>query len=184
MRPGEGFRTSDWNNQTVREVERQSIREFVVSCAPYLDGRVLDYGCGKQPYRDVVEAAGGEYHGFDRAKFPANVSGEDVGERDPLAPPPDAWDAILCNQVVQYVPRVFLLLRAFRLSLAEGGHLVLTYPTTWAEVEPEDLHRFTRAGMERLIAAAGLYVERHEERAAIDLGGFRLPLGYGCLARA
>ncbi len=173
-----------WNNDTVREVERESIRSFVFSCRGQLDRRVLDYGCGQQPYREIVEAAGGTYVPYDRERFPANVSGENVGEDAPLAASRGFYDAILCNQVVQYVPDVYGLLRAFRTALHRGGHLVLTYPTNWAEVELADLHRFTRNGMDSLLARAGFAVERHEERAGIDLGGFHLALGYGAVARA
>lgn len=192
----------DWNNISVRVLEGSSIREFVESCSDDLGGRVLDYGAGKQPYRDIVEAAGGDYHPFDRASFPANVSGDDVGGE---LHADDRFDAILCNQIVQYVPLygppfpgegypslplLHLLAGLFHhLGGNDGdpdvsGALVLTYPTSWAIVEPQDLCRFTPAGMDSILGAAGFQVERHDLRAELDLGGFRLPLGYGVLARA
>lgn len=175
----------------LRSIERTSIRDFVQGAAEggYLSGRVLDYGCGKQPYRDVVEVVGGVYNGFDRMSFPANVSGEDVGDFDFDAPLDEDWDAILCNQVVQYVPFFFRdddgeglpsLLAQFARSLRGGGHLVMTYPTTWPEVEPQDLHRFTKTGMEWLLAEAGFEIVRHEPRAWFDpWGGFIIPIPFG-----
>lgn len=166
---------------TIRQLERQSIREFVASCADELTGRVLDFGCGKQPYRPLVEAVGGEYVGYDRAVLPANVSGEDIGPGRPLALD---WDAILCTQVLQYVESPETLLLAFGDALqAREGVLVLTYPTTWPEVEPDDLHRFTKNGMERLLEEAGFDVLRHERRATLNMPGFELAVGYGVLAR-
>lgn len=181
------LRAHEVNDTSVRKVERASIREFVTTCQPYLSGRVLDYGCGLQPYRDIVEAVGGEYEGFDRDSFPGSV-GVNIGfdgEPMPLVlRESETFHSILCNQIVQYVPDPGELLTRFRGALAEGGHLILTYPTTWAEVETDDLARFTRAGMERLLRRAGFTIVRHEQRAVIDLGGFRLPLGYGVLARA
>lgn len=187
---------------TLRELESASIRAFVQSAADegYLSGRVLDYGCGKQPYRDIVEVAGGSYYGYDMAEFPANVSGADVGEYEEAWFSDDAFDAILCTQVIQYVPlwrwgqqhTIPTIFAAWqREVLAPEGHLVMTYPTNWPEVEPEDLHRFTKAGMERLLTEAGFTIVRHERRAwalmvASDVGDAneRIALGYGVVARA
>lgn len=174
---------SEWSATRIRELERDSIRAFVASY-PF-HGDVLDYGCGKMPYQTVVlGAAVGNavrYVPWDRATLPANVSDGDVGADDVLHG--RQWDAILCTQVVQYVPDVYRLLRRFRDALKPGGALVLTGPGCWAEVEPDDLHRFTRAGIGRLLTAAGFEVERLEERAAVDLGGFRFSLGWGAVGR-
>jgi len=157
--------------------------------APYLMGKVLDYGCGKQPYRDVVELAGGEYDGYDDVSFPANVSGVDVyiedAELGPQLPYAD-YDAVLCTQVVQYVEDVHDFLRVLRSFLSKRkGHLVMTYPTNWPEVEQEDLQRFTKAGMERLVTGAGFTIVRHEWRHGFrTLTGESFAAGYGLIARA
>lgn len=159
---------------TVRELEAQSIRAFVASHR--FEGRVLDYGCGKRPYSDLVERTA-EYAGYDRVVFPANVSLADIGFGSGL------WDAILCTQVIQYAPRPLQVLDTFRAMLVPGGALVMTYPTNWDEVEPEDLWRFTKHGMERLLDMAGFAIERHERRAAVVAEGMSFPLGYGVVAR-
>lgn len=166
----------------LRELERASIRRFLVSCAEHLTGRVLDYGCGVGPYVDVVTDAGGEWHGFDRTAFPANVSRQDVGDSDPLH---RQWDAIVCTQVVQYVPALPALLEAFGDALHErSGALVLTYPTCWPVVEPEDLWRFTPAGMRLMVEDAGLRVSRSEIRETVSVHGVAMPLGGGLVAHA
>lgn len=150
----------------------------------YLSGRVLDFGCGKQPYRDIVEVVGGEYVGFDRASFPANVSGEDIG---------DAYgedlDAILCTQVLQYVPYPRDILWHWRSVLCDlagrpKGHIVVTYPTHWPEVEPEDLHRFTKTGMERMLSDTGFTIIEHAFRHGFQHNGVSFVCGYGVIARA
>lgn len=183
-----GFEATYWSHSTVRDVERQSIREFVESCSDLFVGRVLDYGCGKQPYRGIVEAAGAEYIGYDRVRLGGNVSGVDIGlslfgTHGLTTGGPNGLDVILCNQVLQYVEVPAGVLANFRDMLRPNGLLVMTYPTNWDEVEPADLHRFTRAGMERILKAAGFSIDRHDRRAEINLGGFRFPLGYGVVAR-
>ncbi len=170
--------------------ENESIRKFVHQAADegYLRGRVLDYGCGTGPYRRIVEEHGGVYEGYDRADFPENQSG-DVGWFFPFE---KGWDAILCNQVVQYVPLypdldgLEHLLISFQQALSnKHGHLVLTYPTNWPEVQEADLHRFTKAGMERLLTEAGFTIVMHERRATsavmID-ANYVFALGYGVVA--
>lgn len=165
----------DWNPQSIRELERKSIRDFVERNKQYLTGRVLDFGAGKpgtcrqpQPYRDLVS---GEYVPVDKGDSIPNVE----------------FDAILCTQVLQYVEDVPHQVFDFSNRLRFGGKLVMTYPTNWDEVEPSDLHRFTKAGMEALLTRseffAGFTIISHERRAEIDLGGFKFPLGYGVVAQ-
>jgi len=170
-------------------IENASIRSFVHFAAVngYLSGRVLDYGCGKQPYRQLVEAAGGTYQGYDRVEFPANVSAENVGDDDVDW---DDWDAVLCTQVVQYVPDVVQLLGwLHHITGAEDrrerpGYLVMTYPTNWPEVQEVDLHRFTKAGMERLLAEEGFTIIEHVRRQTFHQHGYEWAFGYGVIARA
>ena len=159
-----------WNNTTVRQLERESIRSFVERQSGYLRGRVLDYGAGKpgtchkpQPYRDLVQ---GDYFPYDK------------GDELPDGP----FDAILCTQVLSHIEDPGGLMRDFFAWLVPGGHLVMTYPTSWDEVDVTELWRFTRWGAAWLIGAAGFRILTHERRAEIDLNGFKFPLGYGVLA--
>lgn len=174
---------------SLRELEASSIRDFVQAASPYLTGRVLDFGSGKQPYRSIVEAAGGEYVPFDRMSNPGSVATTDVGPDYPLIRSPIArgdgraeWDAILCTQVLQYVPDPKYMVESFRVALALRGRLVMTYPTTWPEIETVDLRRFTACGIRRMVEEAGFMIERLEHRGEFDLGGFRLALGGGVVA--
>lgn len=178
----------------LRDYERESIRRFVQSAADegYFKGRVLDFGCGQQPYRVIVEAAEGEYHGFDRPYFPGSTVLADVGE-EPW-PAPETWDTILCTQVLQYAEFPVDMLRAFH---QRGNVLVMTYQTHWPEVEEADHWRFTKAGMEWQLTRTGFKILRHVARGSVwdprfDVGsnkrvtatGEELVLGYGVVARA
>lgn len=166
------------NNENLRELESDGIRSFVESCADLLTGRVLDFGSGKQPYRSLVQ---GEYVPYDRIDNPGSCATTDVGPDFPLS---ELWDAILCTQVLQYLPNVQATLGTMRWALKPGGHLIMTSALTWPEIEPEDEVRYTRAGLRRRLEEAGFEIVRCEPRGEIDLGGFRLTLGYGWVVRA
>lgn len=162
----------NWNNETIREMERYSIREFMARHRELLKGAVLDFGCGvegtcknPQPYRDLVD---GQYFPFDHGmEEPAQV---------------EQFDAVMVNQVMQYMVDPVGAILKFRCWLKPGGYLVMTYPTSWDEVEDTDLWRFTKAGMQMMLSVSGFTVLAHERRAEVALGGFRFPLGYGVVA--
>ena len=179
---------SEWNRTRIRDLEIQSLHTFILDAArDFLKGRVLDYGCGKQPYRCVVEHVGGVYFPYDRKEFSGNVSGEDVGvpgktkQFDPLNI--QQWDAILCTQIFNFVPYPATLFQKFHWALKPSGILVLTYTTSWEEAEAGDLWRFTRQGINFLLNNAGFEILIHTVRAAVELEDFRFPLGGGVVAR-
>jgi SAM-dependent methyltransferase len=163
--------------------ENYSIRVFLESHASRLGGRVLDYGCGRAPYRGIVEQAGGVYVGYDRAEFPANMSGTDIGP-DYGDLPRGGFDAIVSTQTIQFHEEPYELLLDLRHLLRDGGSLLLTGPTNWPEVNPEDLFRFTRAGIALMVRNAGFTVVACERRAMFDMGGFELAYGWGVVATA
>lgn len=171
----------------LRELERESLREFVASCA--FGGPVLDYGCGAAPYRAIVEGQGARWYGYDLPSMPAHVAGlahEDPGRvwGNPLLAA--RYTTILCTQVIQYVPNPFALLTMFQQVLARApdaaGQLVLTGPTNWPVVEKEDLWRYTPAGIRHLLESVGFEVARLEERAHIASPGGPMLLGWGAVA--
>lgn len=158
---------------TIRQMERGSIRAFMEQHKEKLKGRVLDFGAGEQPYRDLVE---GEYVPFDL---------------DGIFPENDLFDVIICNQVLQYAPRPVGTLEICNAILqARRGVLILTYATNWDEV-PNDCYgdhcdrwRFTKKGMEDLLDRAGFEVLDHQRRCEVRVGAFTFPIGYGVVARA
>jgi SAM-dependent methyltransferase len=148
----------------IRQAEVASILLFMQRHRHYLKGRVLDFGAGREPYRDLVE---GGYVPFEKG---------------------DAWlggafDAVMCNQVLQYVDSPEKELLRFAACLKPGGHLVMTYPANWDEVEETDLRRFTQAGMTKLLEDAGFRILTHERRAEVAIAHFKFALGYGVVCQ-
>ncbi len=160
--------------------ENASIRRFVEQAGEddHFAGDVLDFGCGRSPYRDIIESHGGTYHGYDEEGYEG--SGGNTGNL--IIPSAGGFSAILCTQVVQFVPNVPSLLFQFRSTLAGNGALVLSWPTAWPEINETDLHRFTHQGMVRLLKAAGFRDITVTRRASFDLGDdVELAYGYGAV---
>ena len=86
----------------LRERERSSIEAFLQEHADKLNGRVLDFGCGHQPYRQLVKNEGGTYTGHDGQSFPGSVVVENVGpswSQISLR----TYDTVMMTQVWQYM---------------------------------------------------------------------------------
>jgi len=154
----------------IRQMQRKTIVAFLWD--QDFSGRTLDYGCGAAPYRDIVEASG-EWHGWNRAIYPGGLKA-DIGGDDPFG---ERWDVVLCTQALQYFPDPRGILALFR---GAADRLVLTVATNWPEVEPEDLYRFTRAGITTVLEDVGWKIDEMRELGAIPFGDMeRCALGYG-----
>ena len=166
----------------IRELERDSIRDFLTAHETLLTGRVLDLGCGKQPYRDIIERNCRTYHPWDHVDLPASVY-----DGDPMSLPSGKFDAIVSTQVLQYVVDVRSWLKLRHVDLDNGGHLLLTGPTNWPIVEVEDLWRWTPAGIATELQRAGFHPEkiRAGVRAAVVWPGQseKWPLGWWAVAQ-
>lgn len=163
----------------LRDRDRASIRAYLEQHADLLTGRVLDFGSGKQPYRDVVERVGGVYVPFDRTDFPASTAEHD--EQIPVGP----FDAVICNQVVQYLDNPVRVLADLRRMMTPGAYLLMTGPTNWPIVEREDLWRFTPAGITRMLDGAGwVEIEAEQREVFVAECDARWPIGFQVKARA
>lgn len=149
----------------VQQANRDAVKDFVRLNQKYLTGRVLDFGCGKQPYRDYVK---GEYAPYD-PNYP------DCGTF-----PAGRFDAILCTQAVQTLNNPVVTIEALRKVLNPGGHWVFTYNANWYELQPEDRWRMSASGMEYLLRSEIII---HEPIVTLQFNGWSMNLTYGIVAK-
>jgi SAM-dependent methyltransferase len=164
-------------------LERETIQQALVDAAPFFRGRVLDLGCGDQPYAPLVRRQGAMYVGIDIAT--TQRPAPDVCA-DSLSLPfkSSSFDAILSTQVIEHVRDPFRLFAEIRRVLRPGGHLVMTAPQLWPlHEEPHDYFRFTRYGLDMLAARNGLQVLVLRERGngILALGQMTEVLLYGAI---
>jgi hypothetical protein len=171
----------------LRERERQSITDFLQEHSDKLAGRVLDIGCGKQPYKRLVEEAGGTYTGYDGKSFPGSVVEKDVGPSWSQITLRE-YDAVMMTQVWEYmeadVLQLLLCDLASGIALKPGGWFLATGPTNWPVIEPDDLWRFTTSGVSHLLSRAGFGDSYVEPRFSIRVESVMWTIGWQATARS
>jgi SAM-dependent methyltransferase len=114
--------------------------------------RVLDVGAGIAPYRPFFGGAE-EYVTVD------TVREADVRESAERLPVDDAsFDVVLCTQVLEHASDPAAVVRELRRVTAVGGRvLASTHGVQVYHPAPDDLWRWTHAGLERLFSANGAW---------------------------
>jgi SAM-dependent methyltransferase len=120
--------------------------------------RVLDAGAGEGRHREQFRHC--RYVGVDLGIGDAgwNYAGLDVlGDLSRLPFPDDAFDAMVNIVVLEHTRRPDVVLVELARTLRPGGRLLLVAPQQWeVHQQPHDYFRFTRYGLEWLLAQAGL----------------------------
>lgn len=135
---------------------RHGLRRALAEPAAALTGEILDVGCGRKPYRDLVPAA--RYIGVD-LDTPAmrKLGCADVyydGRRLPFAD--GSFDGVLCSQVFEHVFEPEAFLREVGRVLRPNGCLLLTVPFAWDEHEqPQDFARYSSFGLRATLERSG-----------------------------
>lgn len=129
----------------------QGLSRSLGSCT----GRVLDVGCGIQPYRSLLGPGVVEYVGVDR---PGDLSGPHVyGTAEDLPFADASFDVVMLTQVLEHVMDPRCVLAEATRVLKPGGRVIITMPGTWPTHEaPYDFWRFTRHGSLMLMKEFGL----------------------------
>lgn len=137
---------------------------------------VLDYGCGKQPYREIIEDAGGEYYGYDMPDFP-----DFQGVGPIIANLQAHYDVILSNQMLMLTDRApGEMIGRWR---EMGDTLLLTVNSGYRQFHEQDHWRWTPAGLCQELRNAGYTDIRVDPICCIQLASdFVIPLSLGAVA--
>ena len=112
-------------------------------------GRVLDAGAGRMAYRPLIEPRCEEYESLDTAEAPGI---DHVGDLQDTSLPSDAYDTIVCTQVLQHLPEPAKAVVEIGRMLKPGGKAIISVPhLVWLHNEPHDYMRFTQHGMRFLL---------------------------------
>ncbi len=120
-------------------------------------GTVVDLGCGDAPYRDWVLERAEKYIGVDWGESPHEIQAEVVANlNEPLPLESDSADTVFSVSVLEHLSQPRIMLAEAHRILRPGGHLILQVPWQWWIHEaPYDYFRYSKFGLEHLLAEAG-----------------------------
>jgi SAM-dependent methyltransferase len=151
---------------------RESIARLIEGLELQPGERLLDYGCAEMQYRELI-GDGVEVVGAD---LPGNPVASIEIRADGTLPVEDAsFDAVISTQVLEHVADPALYLSECERVLRPGGRLLLsTHGIMVYHPDPVDLWRWTWAGLERIVADAGLEVVRRDDVMGLATTGAQL----------
>lgn len=129
-----------------------------------LNGKLLDFGCGNKPYKDLFDVS--EYIGIDIENEAHDHSQEPVdvfydGKRIPFEN--GHFDNVFSSEVFEHVFNLDEMIEEISRVLRKDGKLLITLPFVWIEHEkPNDFARYTRFGIAHLLQKHGFEIEKSE----------------------
>jgi SAM-dependent methyltransferase len=146
------------------KLEKESIFRGLCNAQKYFKGRILDLGCGDQPYARLVGRGNLDYIGVDRSLEHSPLP--DVCADSLKLPFRDgSFDTILSTQVIEHVSDPSEMMREISRVLKPSGHVIMTAPQAWPlHEEPRDFFRYTRYGLQVLAQRYDLEIVYIQER--------------------
>ena len=129
--------------------------------SPQLSGRLLDFGCGAKPYKDLFTSVS-EYIGLDYASEGHSHADENIdffydGKTIPF--PDNSFDSVFSSEVFEHVFSLQEILPEISRIIKPGGKLLVTCPFAWEEHEiPVDYARYTRFALQDMLEKNGFIV--------------------------
>jgi SAM-dependent methyltransferase len=131
-----------------------AVGNWLARQAPLVTGRLLDLGCGNQPFQPWYGPMVKEVVAADAVPGPG-VEVVDLGAPLPYAD--GSFDTVLCTQVLEHVPDAELAMAEIARVLRPGGHALVTVPFLYPTHEaPYDFWRYTHHGLAGLVGRHGL----------------------------
>lgn len=133
--------------------------------APILNGKLLDFGCGRKPYHNLfivdeyigvdVEITG---HSHKNSKIDIYYNGKDLPFANNL------FDSVFCGEVIEHLMNPEEVLPELYRVMKPKGRMLLTVPFCWNEHEmPFDYARYSSAGIQHLLQKHGFTILSHEK---------------------
>jgi SAM-dependent methyltransferase len=144
---------------------RSGIYAHLKSKSVSFTGKILDFGCGSKPYRElfpnVTEYIGVDYEPIEVSKNPSI----DIFYNGKTLPFPDNhFDGILCTEVVEHLFNIEELLPELYRVLKKDGVGLFTFPFAWPEhAQPWDFARYTSFSSKFIFEKYKFQIENYEK---------------------
>jgi SAM-dependent methyltransferase len=126
----------------------------------FINGLVIDIGCGLKPYKNIIESKSAKYFGLESKSTLHGLTQSDViGDALSLPFKDNISDTIISYQVMEHVPEPEKFMKEIYRILKPECYCILSTPFMWGEHEvPIDYYRYTRYGIKYLANKSGFEV--------------------------
>jgi len=158
---------------------RKGIYSGLKNNCKYINGKLLDFGCGNKPYESLFKVS--EYVGLDigESGFPEEKSAEIFYDGKKIPFDDSSFDSVLASEVLEHVFNPDEVILELNRVLKKDGHIVITVPFVWFEHEiPYDYARYTGFGMEFLLEKNGFEIVNTEKTTNYLETVFQLWIAY------
>lgn len=132
--------------------------------SPFLNGPILDVGCGSRPYDSYFSHMKKVSCDFDSKRGQVDVE----CPATELAFASTSFASILCTEVLEHVSEPHIALSEFYRVLQPEGRALISVPMWWPAHElPYDFFRYPEHGLRHLAQSAGFRVLRLIPRGGI-----------------
>jgi SAM-dependent methyltransferase len=136
-------------NILVKNIHDHQLEKYA---SQYLNGRLIDIGCGEKPYAKILSSHIKEHVGVDHEASIHSKSKVDLFGTAYQIPIEDCtFDSAICTAVLEHLEEPELALRECHRVLKPGGVAIYSVPFIWhLHEQPRDFYRFSKYGLEYL----------------------------------
>lgn len=135
-------------------------KRFLVVANQYLNGKMIDIGCGSKPYASLLTPIVDEHIGLDHedSLHPgAEVDLKGTAYAIPVAD--ETMDSAICTAVLEHLEEPFEALVECNRVLKKGGVAIYSIPFIWhLHEEPRDFYRYSKYGIQYLFNKANFEI--------------------------
>ena len=145
------FKSHNW---LALKINNLSLAKYL----PFVEGRVVDLGCGTCPYKEDILKVADEYIGVDWENGLHDQQNVDIFAdlTRPLPLTDNYADTIVSFQVMEHLAEPDAFLSECYRILRSGGGIFITVPFMWHVHEaPHDYFRYTQYGLRHLLGKSG-----------------------------
>jgi SAM-dependent methyltransferase len=137
------------------------VYDNLLSFAPeYLEGKLIDIGCGEKRLKKLLSPYVTDHIGIDHESTLHDKSNIDLlGTAYEIPVANDSFDCALCTAVLEHLEEPELALKECYRVLKPGGIAIYSVPFIWhLHEEPRDFYRFTKYGLKYLFEKTGFEI--------------------------
>lgn len=145
---------------------RLRLFQKIQKLAPALQGKLLDFGCGRKPYRNLFINVS-EYIGLDMQQTGHDHSLSEIdvfydGKKIPFEN--ETFDAIFSAEVFEHIFNLDEMLDELHRVLKKDGKMLISIPFMWGEHEqPHDYARYTSFAIKYILEQKGFRIIASEK---------------------